>query len=70
MPNTKKNTYHDAWERENIRKFPIKFNKQTEKELVDWLEKKSNRQAYVKSLIEADMKASKRTETDPGLPAE
>lgn len=61
MPKTKKNTYHTEWERANIRRIVIKVNLQTETEMADWLEKKPNKQNYIKSLIESDMKKAERT---------
>jgi len=59
MSDEKKNSYHTAWERENIRKIIIKINRQTEKPMAEWLEKKPNKQGYIKALIEADMKDPK-----------
>lgn len=59
MPSAKKIASHTAWERKNIRRILIKINLQTEKPMADWLEKKKNKQGYIKSLIEADMKDPK-----------
>lgn len=64
MPKTKKNTYHIEWERLNIRKVLIKVNKQSEKEMADWLEKQPNMQRYIKGLIQADMERAKNQEPE------
>lgn len=64
MPKTNKNTYHTEWERLNIRKVLIKVNKQSEKEMADWLEKQPNMQRYIKGLIQADMERAKNQEPE------
>lgn len=61
MPSPKKIASQKAWEQANIRRITVKINVKTEKEIADWLEEKPNKQGYVKSLIEADMNASKQT---------
>lgn len=61
MPTPKKLASQKAWEQANIRRITVKINTKSEKEMADWLEEKPNKQGYVKSLIEADMNASKQT---------
>lgn len=64
MPTPKKLASQKAWEQANIRRITIKINTKSEKEMANWLEGKPNKQGYVKSLIEADMNASKQTATN------
>ena len=45
--------------KKNYLKKEIKFNKKTESELIDFINKKNNFTNYVKKLIEDDMKKEK-----------
>ncbi len=53
--------YQNKYRRENVREFKLKFNKLTEKELLDWINQKKNVQGYLKELILKDMR-EKRNE--------
>lgn len=64
MPSPKKIASQKAWEQANIRRITVKINVKTEKEIADWLENKLNKQGYIKSLIEADMRKSVQTDTE------
>lgn len=44
------------WMNKNIHYIKINFNKVKDKEMIEWLETKSSKSAYIKKLIEEDMK--------------
>lgn len=54
--------YQTEWDRKNIRRVSLKINKNSESDMIDWLDRKPNKQAYIKSLIKADMSKSKKEE--------
>lgn len=64
MPETKSQAkytaYKTAWDRENTRQYKLKLNKNTDADLIAWLDSIENRQNYIKELIRADME--KKTE--------
>lgn len=45
--------------KKNYKRFEIKIHRFHEKELITFLESKDNKQAYIKNLIQEDMKRSK-----------
>lgn len=52
-----KNTeYLRKYQKQNIRVYKMKVNKNTENELNDWLRQKENVQGYLKHLVREDMK--------------
>ena len=46
--------YQDSYNKENYRRFGIKLRKDSDKELIEWLESKDNVTHYLKQLIIAD----------------
>ena len=40
----------------------VPFNRKTEPELLEWIERKENRSRYIKDLIEADIERQKEEE--------
>ena len=48
--------YLNQYEKENIRQIRLKLNRNTEPELIEWVEKQENIQGYIKRLIREDMK--------------
>jgi hypothetical protein len=51
-----KKEYDIEFNRKNYRRVEIRLNINTEHHLIAWLEKQSNKQGYIKSLIEQDIK--------------
>lgn len=47
-----------------IRQYKIDLNRNTDGDIIAWLEGKDNRQGYIKALIRADMAATRRTARD------
>lgn len=45
----------EKYQKENIRRFVLKLNKKTDADLIKHLDKKKNRQGYLKELIKNDM---------------
>ena len=54
-----KTQYDIEFNRKNYRRVEIRLNINTEKHLIDHLEKKPNKQGYIKSLIEKDIESLK-----------
>lgn len=48
--------YKTAWDKENTKQYKIKLNKNTDKDLIRWLDSIEGRQGYLKALIRADIK--------------
>lgn len=44
------------WEKENLRQYTVKVNKNTERDVYEFLEKIPNKRAYIIELIRKDMK--------------
>lgn len=55
----KKLEYNNAYNRENYRSFSIRYGKESEKKIINWLEKQDSVKGYITSLITADMEKSK-----------
>ncbi|HRF70769.1 MAG TPA: hypothetical protein PKV66_05000, partial [Candidatus Pelethenecus sp.] len=57
MPKWKENklNYINDYEKENVKKITVRFNRNLEKDLIDFLETKDNKQGYIKQLIRDDM---------------
>ena len=53
--------YNNTYNRNNYRSFAIRFNINTEQDIINWLENKEGVKAYIQSLIEEDMKKKKAT---------
>ena len=53
--------YNNTYNRNNYRSFAIRFNLNTEQDIINWLESKEGVKAYIQSLIEEDMKKKKAT---------
>lgn len=58
------NKYNVKYVRENYRQFMIKVNRNTDPDLVAWLESQENVQTYIRELVRKDMKRKlARTQT-------
>ena len=62
-PYQKKLEYNNAYNRENYRSFSIRYGRQNEKHIIEWLEKQDSVKKYITGLIEADMEKSKPVRT-------
>lgn len=49
------------YEKNNVKRYVIKFVVNTEKDIIDWLEKQDNKTGYIKSLIIEDMNNQKKS---------
>lgn len=49
-------TYQTNYNKEHYKMFGIRFDKTKDKRIIKWLESKESLNAYIKSIIEADMK--------------
>ena len=58
-PYQKKLEYNNAYNRENYRSFSIRYGKEKEKKIIDWLEKQDSVKEYITGLIQADMEKQK-----------
>ncbi len=58
--------YNNEYNRKNYRSFSIRFNREDEKKIIKWLEKKKNLKHYVKSLIVQDMNMNENNIQMPG----
>ncbi len=58
----KKLAYNNAYNRENYRSFSIRYSKENEAELIQWLESQPGVKKYISDLILADMKKKKKAE--------
>ena len=63
MPETKSQAkytaYKTAWDRENTKQYKLKLNKNTDADLIAWLDSIENKQSYLKDLIRADIEKNK-----------
>lgn len=50
-----RNATLEAWKRENLRQYKLRFNIRTDKDLIEKLDAQENIQGYLKSLIRADI---------------
>lgn len=50
--------YKTAWDRENTKQYKLKLNKNTDADLITWLDSIENKQSYLKDLIKADITKS------------
>ena len=55
----KQKSYMLDYQKQNIKQVKFTLNYNTDQEMIDYLEKIQNKQAYLKSLIAADMKKNK-----------
>lgn len=53
--------YNNTYNRNNYRSFSVRFNINSEEDIILWLEKQESVKGYLQSLIEGDMKKKKRT---------
>lgn len=53
-----RNKYMKKYNRDNIVSILLKFNKKTEADVLEQIEKQPNRQGYIKDLIRRDMERS------------
>ena len=54
----------DKYYNERYKKVSIKFNKETEKDMIDNLDKRDNTSGYIKDLIKKDMDSEVEHVTD------
>lgn len=47
-----------SWRRENIKRVVLDLNKATDKDILEWIEKKPNKRDYLISLIRKDIEES------------
>lgn len=47
------------WRKEKLKRFDFFLNRETEKDVCEWLEKQPNRRQYLISLIKGDMNENK-----------
>lgn len=63
MPETKSQAkytaYKTAWDRQNTKQYKLKLNKNTDADLITWLDSIENKQSYLKDLIRADIEKNK-----------
>lgn len=48
------------YEKNNVKRYVVKFVVNTEQDIIEWLEKQDNKAGYIKGLIREDMKDSKK----------
>lgn len=58
-PYKEKLDYNNAYNRSHYRSFSFRFNKDSEAEVIEWLESKESTKQYILSLITDDMKKNK-----------
>ncbi len=56
----KKLDYNNSYNRKNYRSFSIRYNTESEKEYIEWLESRKELKAYITQLIKADIKKRNR----------
>lgn len=56
----KKSEYNTLYNSKNIRRFVLNANCNTDKDIIEHLEKTSNKQKYIFDLIRADILANKK----------
>ncbi len=66
----RKLAYNNAYNRENYRSFSVRYDKESEKKIIKWLEKQPGVKAYLTGLITADMeKQAKKSAKAPAKKA-
>lgn len=55
----KKLDYNNAYNREKYRSFSMRFNLESEKDIIEWLQSKNGVKPYLEGLIRKDMAARK-----------
>ena len=58
----KKLEYNNAYNRENYRSFSVRYSKENEADLIQWLESQPGVKQYISELIRNDMKKKKKAE--------
>ncbi len=51
----KKLAYNNEYNRQNYRSFSVRFNRDEETRIIQWLEQKDNIKKYIKDLISKDI---------------
>ena len=54
-PLSKKGVYDQQYAKEMLQRINIALNKEHDADILEWLNKKPNKQGYIKELIRADM---------------
>lgn len=57
--NEKQIKYMDDYRKKNIRYIPVRFRNVEDKEMLEWLDSKASKTAYIKDLILKDMNGHK-----------
>jgi hypothetical protein len=57
--NEKQIKYMDDYRKKNIRYIPVRFRNVEDKEMLEWLDSKASKTAYIKDLILKDMNGRK-----------
>lgn len=52
--------YDKNYAKEKLQQIKLSLNKETDAELISWIEKQQNKQGYIKMLIREDMKRSNK----------
>lgn len=55
--------YNNQYNRENYKSFSVRFNIKDEADIISFLKKKDGFKDYIKDLIQADMKKTKKTKS-------
>ena len=53
---------NEKYDKENTKVITMKLNKNTDADILDWLESKGKKQTYLKALIRADIEKNKDAE--------
>ena len=59
IPYKEKLDYNNAYNRTHYRSFSFRFNKESEAEVIEWLESKESTKQYIMQLIKEDMNKNK-----------
>jgi hypothetical protein len=60
----KKLDYNNAYNREKYRSFSMRFNLESEKDVIEWLQSKNGVKPYLEKLIRQDMAAQKENASE------
>lgn len=60
---SRKLDYNNAYNRKTYKSYSVRFNRNTESDLIQWLESKESLKEYIVSLIEKDMEKTLRKQT-------
>ena len=55
-----KGKYDQQYAKDKLKQIKFTLNKETDADILEWIEKQENKQGYLKELIRKDMEAQKR----------